>query len=260
MNRVLLLIIGFMVSMSVVAQDKKVNFMEYEEEKTPAPLTRLKTSMTVFRPNSDTICVNFKRKKDISEFFTGIFFKRVSENVLKLPSTRLEDRFLSCEDLPIVDYSVEMLSGGRTYLKELRLVVPPKKEKVVLTTTDANGEVLSEIELILSPKMTFYLDINGKKILLDDFLTTRPYFEETDDVSLVAVADNGKMMEVEKHLLFGRQTMGFAFTEGPFLSLFEKQLFLNSSSVTFGFRICFGDDKNNSWYVSIYHLDDLLNK
>lgn len=250
MNRVLFLIISFLVSMSVVAQFNETDYGR--ESNTAAPLSRLKTSMTVVRSNSDTICVNFEKRKDICEFFTGMFFKRMDNTVLKLPSTRMKDRFLSCGNHPIVDYSVKMLSGGRVYLKELRLVVPPKEEKVVLTTTDSNGETLSEIELILSPKMTFYVKINNNKCLLDASLLERPSFEETDEISFEAVTINGKKMVVEKHLLIDYSVMGYLpFEVGPYLSLIEKRQLLARPNGKFGFRIVYGDGKNNSWEVYI---------
>jgi len=252
MNRVLFLIISFLVSMSAVAQYNKMDYGR--KDNTLAPLTRLKTSMHVVRSNSDTICVNFEKRKDISEFFTGLFFKRMDNNVLKLPSTQLKDRFLSCGNHPIVDYYVKMLSGGRVCLKELRLVVPPTEEKVILTTTDSKGDVLSEIELILSPKVSFYLKINNERLLLDGSLSERPSFAETDEVFFEAVANNGKKMVVEKHLLIDYSVMGYLqFEEGPYLSISEKYLLLSRPDGKFGFRIVYGDGKNNSWEMFVFY-------
>ena len=140
------------------------------------------------------------------EFFTGVFFKRVDESVLKLPTQSYKDRFLKCENCEITNYSVDILNSGRLYLKGLDLLVEPTEKTIFLTTTSQSGDTLSRLTVLLSPKMTFYLKINDKMVKIDPSIPM-PDFRPEDKLYIVARAENGEKMKVVDHSIISTNTM-----------------------------------------------------
>lgn len=205
---------------------------------------------------SDTVHLNIPKWTPLQDFFSGVFFKRVDESVIKVPTRNYKDRFLKCENCEIANYSVDLLNGGQVCLKGLDLRVEPTEKMVVLTTTSKSGETLSQVSVLLSPKMTFYLKINESLVKIDGN-TPMPDFLIEDEISLVARAESGKMMNVVDHFLIPLDSFIEKYSNdtpvGGKLADWEKSRILDKTrGHRFAIRITFSDATgNNEWDVKM---------
>ena len=200
---------------------------------------------------SDTVHLNLNRRGPIlRDFFSGVFFNRVNESVLRIPTTSYKDRFLKCENCEIVNYSVkqQQFNGGRVGLEGLDLWAEPTEEKVYLTTITPKGDTLSRLEVFLSPKVTFYLKINDEMVKIDD-TSSMPPFRLEDELSFVVIAENGKRMKVKKHLVYTLSIMTEwrQFPDSEVMPDFEKVWILSTQPRKYLLDITFSDEKGNSW-------------
>ena len=118
-----------------------------------------------------------------------------------------------------------------------------------MTITDSDNAPLSQIELILSPKVKFFLKINNDMVEISSS-TEWPTFKEEDDVSIVVIAENGKKMEVEEHLIVDYGSIGNvmrSYTIGAHLIAFDKKEIITRPSTSFGVSIVFGNGKGDKW-------------
>ncbi len=238
MKRFLSLITVFILCLNVTAQTGKTT-------EGSASTNVQKTTLHILRSDNDTIHVNLSQRYS----FSGIMFKRVSDNVLKLPSTKFEDRFLTCEGHNITKYELGWLNGNRSYLKSLDIAVRPTDQKVYLTATNQNGAPLSQIELILSPKVNFFLQINNDMVGISSS-TGWPDFKEEDVVNIVVITENGKKMEVEEHLIVDYGSMGNimkSYTNGSQIKTADIKEIIARPRTNFGLSIVFGNGKGDKW-------------
>ncbi|MBR4839911.1 MAG: hypothetical protein IK005_05475 [Paludibacteraceae bacterium] len=191
----------------------------------------------------------------LTDFFSGVFFKRVDQSVLKLPTRSYKDRFLKCENCEIVNYSVNRLNAGQLSLKGLDLLVEPAEKTVFLTTTSKSGDTLSRLTVLLSPKMTFYLKINDEMVKIDPSVPL-PEFRMEDKLSIVARAENGEKMKVVDH--FFRPVDAFIekysndIPVGGKLADWEKSRILDKTRGNrFAIRITFSDATGNEWETNM---------
>ncbi|MBR5971858.1 MAG: hypothetical protein IK017_04290 [Paludibacteraceae bacterium] len=242
MNRFLSLIAAFILCLHVTAQTG-------ETKRDSVSSNVFKTSLYIFHPNNDTIHVDLSKNNDLYSFTSGILYKRVSDNVLKFSSTQYKGRRLICKDRNITSYKLGWLDGNRNYLKSIDIAVRPTDQKAYMTITDSDNAPLSQIKLILSPKVKFFLKINNDMVEISSS-TEWPTFKEEDDVSIVVIAENGKKMEVEEHLIVDYGSIGNvmrSYTIGAHLIAFDKKEIITRPMTNFGLSIVFGNGKGDKW-------------
>lgn len=184
MNRIVSLIIGCMLCFVSVAQDKSVNEPQGESNKI------IQVEFRSAPRNGDTIHVN------MGCHIFGNFFKRVSENVIKIPSTTYQDRFLRYDGGEILHCTIKQggAFSGYVCLKDLDLLVKPTDKRVTLTVTSKTNELLEEITVIISPEISLYMKINKELVAIDSSLPI-PTFKEDDVVGIVAITDEGEVLK-----------------------------------------------------------------
>ena len=203
---------------------------------------------------SDTVHLEINKTshwKDspLTDFFSGVFFKRVDQSVLKLPTRSYKDRFLKCENCEITNYTVNFLNAGQLSLKGLDLLVEPAEKTVFLTTTSKSGDTLSRLTVLLSPKMTFYLKINDKMVKIDPSIPM-PDFRPEDKLYIVARAENGEKMKVVDHSIISTNTMwcGRETPIGDEIPDWSKAGLANSRRECLMLYVTFSDEMgNNEW-------------
>ena len=203
---------------------------------------------------SDTVHLNLPTMGGglFREFFTGVFFKRVDQSVLKLPTRSYKDRFLKCENCEITNYSVDILNAGQLCLRGVDLLVEPAEKTVFLTTTSKSGDTLSRLTVLLSPKMTFYLKINDIMVKIDPSIPM-PDFRLEDKLSIVARAENGEKMKVVDH--FFRPVDSFIEKYSNDIPIGDEvQDWMKNKLLPrrrFALQITFSDDKGNEWETNM---------
>ncbi|MBO4805176.1 MAG: hypothetical protein J5554_03980 [Paludibacteraceae bacterium] len=195
---------------------------------------------------------SYWKASPLTDFFSGVFFKRVDQSVLKLPTRSYKDRFLKCENCEIVNYSVNRLNAGQLSLKGLDLLVEPAEKTVFLTTTSKSGDTLSRLTVLLSPKMTFYLKINDIMVKIDPSIPM-PDFRMEDKLSIVARAENGEKMKVVDH--FFRPVDSFIEKYSNDIPIGDEvQDWMKNKLLPrrrFALQITFSDDKGNEWETNM---------
>lgn len=232
MNRLLSLIIAFILCLNVTAQTEE------------AKKDNMLKTLHVFHPDNDTIHVDLPKKINIS----GIMFKRESNNALKYSTSQYKGRHLTCKDHNITNYQLGW-EGNQNYLKSIDIAVRSTDQKAYLTITDSDQIPVSQIELILSPKVKIYLQINNDRVEINSS-TVWPTFTVEDNVSIVVIAENGKMMEVVEHLIVDYGSMYNimpSFTNGAQLNAYDKKNIITRPSTNFGLSIVFGNGKGDKW-------------
>ena len=185
----------------------------------------------------------------LTDFFSGVFFKRVDQSVLKLPTRSYKDRFLKCENCEITNYTVNFLNAGQLCLRGVDLLVEPTEKTVFLTTTSQSGDTLSRLTVLLSPKMTFYLKINDKMVKIDPSIPM-PDFRPEDKLYIVARAENGEKMKVVDHSIISTNTMwcGRETPIGDEIPDWSKAGLANSRRECLMLYVTFSDEMgNNEW-------------
>ena len=181
-------------------------------------------------------------------FFMGINFKQESDNLLKIPTLKGEDRFLKCEGGDITNFSVFPLDNGRGYLQSLDIAPHPLVKEVKLTATSPEGELLVEVNLLIS-NPTFYLKINNLFVEIDS-ISPMPSFKEYDDVSFVVLDERGNKMEVTHRDIKtkGAPPIGSKLIEkGGELSIPEKKWILSSPHNPFEIYIQYKNKNGDLW-------------
>ncbi len=223
---------------------------ESDSDKTEKPARVLELTLPICR-QSDTLHIYLGRWK---KYFTGTFFKQLSSDVLNIPGTDYKNRFMKCENCQFVKFDQKMENtNGQIYLNGVDVVLDPSVDKISLTTTSQKGDLLSKIDLVVSPKMKFFLKVNGKMMKLNSKLDTtekRPAFKQEDDLQIVSVTDKGVTLPIRKHeLWFYPAIPGWS----PFPSMgdrledFEKRKLVGSPKEIFRLPVWFSDGKGNSW-------------
>lgn len=187
MNRIVSFIIGWMLCFVSVAQEKAVDASQDETDKI------IQTEFKSNPRNGDTIHVN------LGCHFYGAFFKRLSENVIKIPTTSYKDRFLRYDGGEIVHYTIEQgrMFSGYVCMKDLDLLVKPTDKRVTLTVTSKTNELLEKITVIIPPEISLYMKINKELVAIDSTLPI-PTFKEEDVVCLVAITDKGEVLTTKE--------------------------------------------------------------
>jgi len=74
--------------------------------------------------------LSFYREIYLQKFFSGLFFKRISNNVLNLPSSSYKDRFKECENCEIARYVVKKWPSGLMYLSDFFVATAADGERI----------------------------------------------------------------------------------------------------------------------------------
>ena len=253
MNRFICFIIGCMLCFVSVAQEKTVVSDTVTEKLDTVPkkdILRVHKKISRLSTDNDTVHLSFHKEIYLQNFFTGLFFKRIRDNVLNLPSSDYKDRFLKCENCEISRYSVKKKLSGCTCLSDLYLVVAPEDREVSLVTTDKTGEQLCVIDISLSPVVTFYIKIN------DELLKYHPSFrlppiKEQDHVSFVATAADGERIKIVHHRIgFFGDCILREWVENE-ISNKEKRL-LEVGRDCFHFTIEYEDKRGMRWSQDLF--------
>lgn len=221
MNRIVLFIVSWMLCFVSVAQETSVGATQDESDKI------IRVEFKSNTRNGDTIHVNIGYTFGL---LSGVFFKRLSENVIKIPSAAYKDRFLTYDGGEIVRYTIEKESSfsGTICIKDIDLLVKPTDRKVTLTVTSKTNELLGTIDILITPEITLYMKINKEMVELNSSLPI-PIFKEEDVVSIVAITDKGEELTTKEcYALKRNRPMGRdRITNGGEFAIEDKQAILN---------------------------------
>lgn len=252
MNRFICFIIGCMLCFVSVAQEKTVVSDTVTEKLDTVPkkdILRVHKKISRLSTDNDTVHLSFYKEIYLQNFFTGLFFKRISDNVLNLPSSDYKDRFLKCENCEISRYSVKKKLSGCTCLSDLYLVVAPEDREVTLETTSKTGEQLSVIDLSLSPVVTFYIKINDTSFKYHPSFSFPP-INEQDRVCFYATA-KGEKIKIVRHCIEFLDGIGGCmrdWVDSNELDMRQKRRIANASRpVSFYFLIKYEDKEGKEW-------------
>lgn len=186
MNRFVLCIIGWLMCFVSVAQQTSAETEQDESNKI------IQVEFRSEPRNGDTIHVKCGYAFGL---LNGVFFKRESENVIKIPSTSYKDRYLKYEGGEIVHCTIsqDKRFSGRVGIDDLDLTVKPTDKKVTLTVTSKTGELLGKIDVLITPKISLYMKINKEMIELTPSLPV-PVIKMDDVIRLVAITDKGEVL------------------------------------------------------------------
>ena len=154
-------------------------------------------TMYICRTNNDTIHVEFEKVSIVHKYSFGRQFKRINDNKLRIKTEGHKNNFLSCEECKITRYSVDQ-KVDIAFLTGIDLKTNPTDEMVHLRTTSQDGELISEITIILYPEPTLYLKINDSIVKIDSTVPM-PSFNEKDDIRLIAMPEDGRDLKVIEH-------------------------------------------------------------
>ena len=154
-------------------------------------------TMYICRTNNDTIHVEFEKVSIVHKYSFGRQFKRINDNKLRIKTEGHKNNFLSCEECKITRYSVDQ-KVDIAFLTGIDLKTNPTDEMVHLRTTSQDGELISEITIILYPEPTLYLKINDSIVKIDSTVPM-PSFNEKDDIRLIAMTEDGRDLKVIEH-------------------------------------------------------------
>ena len=154
-------------------------------------------TMYICRTNNDTIHVEFEKVSIVHKYSFGRQFKRINDNKLQIKTEGHKNNFLSCEECKITRYSVDQ-KVDIAFLTGIDLKTNPTDEMVHLRTTSQDGELISEITIILYPEPTLYLKINDSIVKIDSTVPM-PSFNEKDDIRLIAMTEDGRDLKVIEH-------------------------------------------------------------
>ena len=154
-------------------------------------------TMYICRTNNDTIHVEFEKVSIVHKYSFGRQFKRINDNKLQIKTEDHKNNFLSCEECKITRYSVDQ-KVDIAFLTGIDLKTNPTDEMVHLRTTSQDGELISEITIILYPEPTLYLKINDSIVKIDSTVPM-PSFNEKDDIRLIAMTEDGRDLKVTEY-------------------------------------------------------------
>ena len=154
-------------------------------------------TMYICRTNNDTIHVEFEKVSIVHKYSFGCQFKRINDNKLQIKTEDHKNNFLSCEECKITRYSVDQ-KVDIAFLTGIDLKTNPTDEMVHLRTTSQDGELISEITIILYPEPTLYLKINDSIVKIDSTVPM-PSFNEKDDIRLIAMTEDGRDLKVTEY-------------------------------------------------------------
>lgn len=228
----LLLIMFLLLSCESYAQRRAfdpIDYQETAEEQKTSEKQIFHIKLKGNRRSGDSVhtVVPFPMRK---MYFTGNFFKQLSDNKLNLPTRDYKDRYFECQNCGILHYSVA-LELGRTCVTDFDFEVPAGIKKAIMTVTSKTGDSLGVVEIDVLPKVDFYIKVNdGALIKVDSIANLSSLFELDDDVSIVALSE-GKSLNVESHYFKSFDSMGNTLIPaipGSLLTAREKQIVINA--------------------------------
>ena len=190
MNRFVLCIIGWLMCFVSVAQQTSAETEQDESNKI------IQVEFRSDPRSGDTIHVKCSYSFDLLD---GVFFKRMSKNEIKIPSTGYKDRYLKYEGGEIVNCTIRQdeIFSGRVYIRDMDLSVKPTDKKVTLTVTSKTGELLGKIDVLITPKISLYMKINKEMIELNSSLPV-PVVKMDDVIRIVAITDKGEVLTTKE--------------------------------------------------------------
>lgn len=207
-----------------------------------------KFALKGYRLGGDSVCVNIEGK--LRDFLTGVFFKRLSDNELNLPSRDYKNRYLKCLDCDILHYSVDNLAS-RLSITDLTLGIPPTIKKANLTMKSKEGHLLSELEVWVAPRVNIFLMWKGAQVAVNDANSLSEVGAE-DEVRIVAFAENGAALQVTEHYLWSFAEMAdYRFLKGDTLSETEKRKLMENRKATKGIRLKLLGEDGAEWIYNV---------